>query len=108
LDPEPDFFLFVVQLLECDDFAAERRKIGRLRGAFASEIYFTFLEEAPLLTQRHPRSLALNFQGDLAKACADKTHGVMLSHLVWQQIQKVLAAPKSIHARIINGMRHCS
>ena len=49
-DPKRDFFLFLLQLLERDDFIAQLREIGRLRSAFASQIYFTFLEEASLVT----------------------------------------------------------
>ena len=49
-------------------------EIRRLRSAFASEIYFAFLEEPLLVPQRHARSLALNFQCDFTEACADETH----------------------------------
>ena len=48
--PKRDFFLFLLQLLERDDFIAQLREIGRLGSAFASQIYFTFLEKASLLT----------------------------------------------------------
>src|SRR6266496_1953480 len=73
-DPERDFFLFLLELLECDDFSAQLGEIRRLRSAFASEIYLAFLEEPLLVPQRHARSLALNLQCDFAEACADETH----------------------------------
>ena len=41
-DSKRDFLLFLLQLLQCDDLIAQLRKIRRLRGAFASEIYFAF------------------------------------------------------------------
>jgi hypothetical protein len=50
-----------------------------LHSAFASQIDFTLLEKAPLVTKRHARSLAADFQSHLAKACADETHGLTLS-----------------------------
>src|SRR5207244_12553273 len=53
-------------------------KIGRLRSAFASEVDFTFLEKALLVAKRDARSLAPDFQSDLAKACADETHTLTL------------------------------
>jgi hypothetical protein len=46
-----------------------------LRRAFASKVDFTFLEKALLVAKRHAGSLAPDLQSDLAKACADKTHG---------------------------------
>ena len=66
--------MFLLQLLECDDFIAQLGEIRRLRSAFASEIYFAFLEEPLLVPQRHARSLALNLQRDFTEACADETH----------------------------------
>ena len=99
-DPERDFLLFLLQFLERDNLIAQLGKIGRLRSAFASEIDFTFLEQAFLVTQRHARPLPLNFQGDFAKACADETHAVTLADLVWRPNLKVVA--RSVRGRIIN------
>ena len=71
--------LFVLaQLLKRHDLVAQFGKIGRLRSAFASEVDFTFLEKALLVAKRDARSLAPDLQPDLAKACADETHGLTL------------------------------
>jgi len=57
--------------------------------AFASKIYFAFLQEPLLVTERDSRSLAPYFQGDLAKACADKTHRKRLTESVLTQTQNL-------------------
>jgi hypothetical protein len=106
-DPERDFLLFLLQFLECDDFIAQLGKIGRLRSAFASEIDFTFLEQAFLVTERNARPLPLNFQGDFAKACADETHAVTLADLVGRPNPKVIA-PKASGGALSALIRHCS
>jgi hypothetical protein len=49
---ECDLLLFLLQFLECDNLIAQLWEIGRLCSAFASEIDFTFLEQAFLVTQR--------------------------------------------------------
>src|SRR5438552_4497424 len=77
-DSQCHFFLLLLQLLQRDDLIAQLGEIGRLRGAFASEVDFTFLEKALLVTKRHAGSLASDFQPDLAKACADETHNSTL------------------------------
>ena len=73
-DSKRDFFLFLLKFLKCNDFVAQLGKVGRLGGAFAPEIYFTLLQKAPLVTQRQARSLASDFQSDLAETCPDETH----------------------------------
>src|SRR5438105_11314573 len=73
-----DFFLFLLELLKRHDLVAQFRKIGRLRSAFPAEVDFTFLENALLVAKRDARSLAPDLQSDLAKACADETHGLKL------------------------------
>jgi hypothetical protein len=81
-DSESDFFLFLLQLLKSDDLVAKLREIGRLGSAFAAEIDFTPLEEAPFVTQCDTRSLATDFQSNLAEAGANETHGVKAASVV--------------------------
>ena len=74
-DSKCDFLLFLLQLLKSDDLIAQLGKIGRLGSAFASQIDFALLQETLLMTKRHARSLATDFQSNLAKAGANETHG---------------------------------
>src|SRR6266436_3430504 len=82
-DSKCDFFLLLLQLLKRNDLVAQLGKIGRLRSTFASEVDFTFLEKTLLVTKHHARSLALDLQGDLAKACADKAHSLWLAFIIF-------------------------
>src|SRR5438309_11345624 len=77
-DSKCDFFLLLLKLLKGHDLVAQFWKIGRLRSALPSEIDFTLLEKALLVAKRDARSLAPDLQSDLAKACADETHGLTL------------------------------
>src|SRR5437773_7483632 len=77
-DSKCDFFLLLLQFFKGNDLVAELGETGRLRGAFASEVDFAFLEKTPLMTKHHARSLAPHLQGDFAKACADEAHGLRL------------------------------
>jgi hypothetical protein len=67
--------LFLLQLLKSDYLIAQLGKIGRLGSALAPQIDFALLQETLLMTQRDARSLASDFQSNLAKAGANKTHG---------------------------------
>src|SRR5215472_17903876 len=80
-DSKRDFFLFLLELFKRDDFVAQFWKISRLRGAFASEVDFTFLEEALLVAKRHACSLAPDLQSDLAETCANEAHGQNASQI---------------------------
>ena len=102
-DSQCHFFLLLLQLLQRDDLIAQLGKIGRLRGAFASEVDFTFLEKAPLVTKRHAGSLAPDFQPDLAKACADETHNSTLYECRVGKRNFRDAAIGSMRLRGING-----
>src|SRR5207249_12088509 len=84
-DSKRDLLLFLLQFFQCDDLIAQLRKIRRLGGAFASEIYFAFLQEALFVTQSQACSLAPDFQGDLTKACANETHRKRLAESVLTQ-----------------------
>jgi hypothetical protein len=74
-DSKCDFLLLLLQLLKSDYLIAQLGKIGRLGSAFAPQIDFALLQETLLMTQRDARSLASDFQSNLAKAGANKTHG---------------------------------
>ena len=74
-DSNCDFLLFLLQLLKSDDLVAQLGKIGRLGCAFATQIDFALLQKALLMTKRNARSLATDFQSNLAKAGANETHG---------------------------------
>src|SRR4029077_17550384 len=82
-DSKCHFFLLQLQLFKRDDLAAQLGEIGRLRSAFASEVDFTFLEKTPFVTKRDARPLAPHLQRDLAKPCADETHGLRLSFVIF-------------------------
>src|SRR5438874_4510236 len=86
-DSKLDLILFLLQFFPCDDLIAQLRENRRLRGAFASEIYFAFLQEAFFVTQGQARSLAPDFQRDLTKACANETHRKRLAESVLTQMQ---------------------
>jgi hypothetical protein len=88
-DSKRDLFLLLLQLFQCDDLTAQLRKIRRLCGAFAAEIYFAFLQQTFFVTQRQARSLASDFQRDLTKPCADETHGKMLRESALAQTQNL-------------------
>ena len=77
-DSERDFLLFLLQLLKSDDLIAELWKVRRLGSAFAPEIDFALLQEAPLMAKRHAGSLATDFQSNLAKAGTNETHGLTM------------------------------
>jgi hypothetical protein len=70
--------LFLLQLLKSDDLIAELWKVRRLGSAFAPEIDFALLQEAPLMAKRHAGSLATDFQSNLAKAGTNETHGLTM------------------------------
>ena len=74
-DSNGDFLLLLLQFLQSDDLVAQFGKIGRLGCAFAAKIDFALLQKALLMTKRNARSLAPDFQSNLAKACANETHG---------------------------------
>ena len=74
-DTKCDFLLFLLQLFKSDNLIAQFGKIGRLGSALAPQVDFALLQETLLMTKRHARSLASDFQSDLAKACANETHG---------------------------------
>jgi hypothetical protein len=74
-DSDCDFLLFLLQFLKSDDLVAQFGKIGRLGCAFAAQIDFALLQEALFMTKRNARSLAPDFQSNLAKAGANETHG---------------------------------
>jgi hypothetical protein len=74
-DPKSDFLLFLLQFLKSDNLITQLGKIRGLRSALASKTYFTLLQETLLVTKRDAGSLASDFQSDLAKASANKTHG---------------------------------
>src|SRR5215475_2104800 len=78
-DSKCDFLLFLLQFLKRDDLVAQLRKIGRLGGALAPEIDLALPQETLLVTKRDARSLAPDFQSNLAKAGANETHGSMLA-----------------------------
>ena len=50
-DPEGDFFLFLLQLLQRHDFIADFGKIHRLRTTLAAEIDFAFLQNPLFVAQ---------------------------------------------------------
>src|SRR2546421_11069612 len=74
-DTKCDFLLFLLQLFKSDNLIAQFGKIGRLGSALAPQVDFALLQKTLLMTKRHARSLASDFQSDLAKACANETHG---------------------------------
>ena len=84
-DPERDFFLFLLQFLERDDFIAHFRKVHRLRATFAAEIDLALLQHALLVAQCDPRLLPANLQPDFAQPCSDETHGIRLTELRLRQ-----------------------
>src|SRR5438132_8934428 len=73
-----DFLLFLFEFFQRHDFAANFRKVDRLRTAFAAEIDFAFLQNAFLMAQCHPRFLPADLQPDLGQACSNETHGIRL------------------------------
>jgi hypothetical protein len=74
-DSKCDFLLFLLQLLKSDYLIAQLGKIGRLGSALTPQVNFALLQETLLMTKRNARSLASDFQSDLAKAGANETHG---------------------------------
>ena len=75
-DPNRDFFLLLLELFQRDNFVAHFRKVGRFRGAFATEGDLGFLQDAFLVLQRQARALAPHFQRQLAKSSGDKAHEI--------------------------------
>ena len=80
-NPQCDFLLFLLELLQSDDFVPDFWETGGLGGAFAPQINLTALQLSPDVSQRHTRALPAHFQAKLAQTGADKTHGKMLTKL---------------------------
>ncbi len=73
-DPDCDLFLLLLEFFQGDNFAANFRKPGRFRSAFATEGNLRFLQHAFLVLERQPRPLAPRFQRQFAKSSGDETH----------------------------------
>jgi hypothetical protein len=58
-DPQGDFFLLLLQFLQCNYFVAQLGKICRLLCSLASEVDFTFLQKTPLVPKCYACALAL-------------------------------------------------
>jgi hypothetical protein len=73
-DSKCDFLLFLLKFLKSDDLITQLGKIRSLRSTLAPKADFTLLQETLLVTKRNTGSLASDFQSDLSKASANKTH----------------------------------
>jgi len=84
-NPQCYFLLFLLELLESDDFVPDFRETGGLGGAFPPQINLTALQLSSNVSQRHARALPAHFQAEFAQTSADKTHKEMLTKLQFRQ-----------------------
>src|SRR5205814_3962401 len=84
-NPQCYFLLFLLELLEGDDFVPDFRKTGGLGGAFPSQVNLTALQLSSNVSQGQARALPAHFQAKLAQTGADKTHREMLTKLQSRQ-----------------------
>src|SRR6516225_5844663 len=80
-NPQRDFLLFLLELLESDDFVPNFRETGGLGSAFPPQRDLTTLQLSSNVSQRQARALAAHFQAKLAQTGADETHEEMLTKL---------------------------